>query len=283
MTNATRNATAPLESKPETDPDEVFQIVWLVGISVSLVGLALKISFFILIPKCRNFDEEVLLQLTIARTLNTICEYCIMYVRSSNVIKDIIYTMYMQTDLVLVLWMFVFSKNLYNKVVYVFPVEKPNLVVMSGLIWIISLPVGLICPSLLKLKHNVYFNIYYKVYAHIKLFVIVVNALIFFKIFSVAIRKGKSNAHSVKHYVKTAIIAFILICITSLQVLVTDILSFYYYSYTMLVKIFCVINSFQVIAISVIFVSLVNSKRNESAFRTISIQLKELVGQSANV
>lgn len=274
MVNATNNATV---SPSSLEIGEVFQALWLVGLAVSLLGLLSKIVLFLLIPKCRKFDEKLLFQLTLARTLNTSCEYhimCIPFDYSTTIVKDVVFGLYIQTDFVLVLWMFVFSKNLYNKVVLVFGVDRPSLVLTTALIWTVTLPVGALCPFLLKIG---YFSMYYNVYAHLKLLITVVNALIFVKIFNVAIRRGSTASRNTKDLVKTSIVAFILLCITSLQVLVTDILSFYYYQYTMLVNLFCVVNSYQVIAISVIFVILTKSQTRGSVLKSMSMKLREIV------
>ncbi|CAH2041679.1 unnamed protein product, partial [Iphiclides podalirius] len=272
MVNDTQNAT---QNTSSGELGEVYQALWLLGISVSLLGLLSKVALFVAIPKCRKFDEKLLFQLTLARTLNTGCEYHIMCVPfTSTVLKDIVFATYIQTDLVLVLWMFVFSKNLYNKVVLVFAVDKPRLALTAALIWTATLPFGALCPFLLKIRC---FTIYYQVYAHLKLLITLVNALIFVEIFNVAIKRGSSTGRNARDLVKSSIVAFILICITSLQVLVTDILSFYYYQYKMLVNLFCVVNSYQVVAISVIFVILTQSKTKQSVFKSVSFKLREFV------
>lgn len=233
------------------------------------------ICLFLIIPKCRKFDEQVLFQLAIARTMNTICEYYIVYyiINQHFIVINVIYTVYMQTDFVLLMWMFVFSKNLYDKVVNVFSIEKPTMFIRFVVIWTVSIPIGLLCPFLINIRK---FRLYYEVYAHVKLFIIIVNSLFFFKIFYVAITKA-NGTRNVRDIVKFAIIAFILICISSLQVFLTDILSFYYYKYMTLINIFCVMNSYQVVAFGVIFLNLASSNTNKSLVKSVSIKLSDLV------
>ncbi|XP_063624664.1 uncharacterized protein LOC134796397 [Cydia splendana] len=260
---------------------QVFKTPWLLGIAVSAVCLILQLLVLILIPNARKYDEKVLVQLTIARIVNTVCEFLISFENlEQGLFNDVVYGLYFQSDFALVSWMFIFTKNLYDKVVLVFVYEKIRLRIVSCLVWFLTLPVGVLCPVLLT-YYKEYWNIFYKSYSQVKFFMLLLNALIFVEIFHVACKIGVDRTKNVKHLVKTSVIAFILVCITSAQVLITDLLSYFIVGHEDIIYTFCVVNSFQTFAITIIFIILAGKKlKTDSIVVVILFELKKLLSTS---
>lgn len=261
--------------------EDVLTTFWLIGIGVSFVGLLVQLGLFVVVPNSRKFDEIILCQMAIARTLYTVCEYNIMFYFQyyGYIVKNAIFVLYFHSDVVLLCFMFIFSKNLYNKVVVVFPLQSYNLMVTTVVVWTVPLIVSLLCPFLINI-HDEYFQIFYNVYAHVKFFTCILNALVFIEIIRVAFsRSATNNTRNVRDFLKTSLIAFVLVSVTSLQLLITDIISYYYKQILsqLLVLIFCVINSYQVVALTGILFVLVRSKMNDSIVRLISIKLDDLM------
>ena len=251
--------------------EEVAVTLWLVGIFSSTMCLMLQSFLFICIPQSRKFDEVIVSEMTIARIINTILEFYIIYYSANEnyIVRVSAYLIYMHSDLVMLCFMFIFTKHLYNKIVVVFPMVTYNLSITSLITWLTPLPISFLGPILLEINSE-YYSIFLNVYTHVKFFICILNALVFVEIIRVAFRRNT--------FLKTAIITFVLVTVTSLQVLVTDLVN-YYYEYIRsrcLLLVFCVINSFQVLVLTGIFIILVKKKSNDSVLRRISIKLNYL-------
>lgn len=232
--------------------------IWISGIVLSTICLILQLVLFKILPRIRKIDQKILTQLTVARLLNTLLEFIMSHMLFNLYTRDIIFALYLQTDAVLVCWMFIYTKNLYDKVVLVFALQKWNFVHLSLLIWLLTIPIGVLCPVFLILE---YFTEYYKVYAWLKFIILTVNVLFFCKIFYVIITRSKKSNRNFTDIIKTCVISFILVCITSIQVFVTDILS-YLEASDNVTDPFCIINSFQVLAVTIIFLILAKNSGN---------------------
>ncbi|CAG9788276.1 unnamed protein product [Diatraea saccharalis] len=170
--------------------------------------------------------------------------------------------------------MFVFSKNLYDKIVIVYTRTKLSLLVVSILVWSLSLPFALIAIFTLKLSDPTYFYLYYKIYACLKFVIVSTNAVIYVKIFYVAFKKRMNRQRNISDISKTAFMAFLLVITTCLQVFITDVLSLF--NITVSVKIFGVINSFHAVLITIIFITILRAKMRESDARTTNVTMTEL-------
>jgi hypothetical protein len=272
------NESRPIQNLTRQEaPIELFQVFWLSGLAVSCVCFLLQIILFILLKSCRKTDEKILAQMTFARIMVTVTEYCIVYHNVVRTIfwKDLVYTVYFYVDFCLVVWMFVFSKNLYDKIVVVFSGKKLNLIVVSIFVWTFSLPFGLITIYLLKKLYIKQFLLYFKVYACIKFIIVTLNAIIYFRIFYIAFKRGAEKKRNFSETFKTVYVAFLLVLTTCLQVFVTDVLSLFNIN-AVSVKIFCVINSFHVVLITIIFIIILKTKLKESLTKTVSVRLSEM-------
>lgn len=241
----------------------ILKSLWLTGFFVSILALLLQFFVYIFVPWCRRFDEIVLTQISIARILNTASEYVIKTESSTHLISDaIIFLWNFHTDFVLCCWMFVFTKNLYDKVVTVFHFNwQRRLWIVSLIVWVIPLPLTLFTPILMicKLDHT-YFYYYYIVYCCVKILIMSLNGILFILVLKVAIPKYRSDRNR-KHMntLRTVITTLILLSISFLQVLSTDLLSILDIFQDMVINIFCVINSFQVLAVTDMFFVLVKN------------------------
>lgn len=252
---------------------EILVVLWIIGILASFLGSLLQISLLIIVRKGRKFDEIVMCQMTLARTMYTVMEYYFYHhvQDASFVTKLFIFFFYIYFDVVSLMLMFVFTQNLYNKVVVVFPLKSYNLVLVSAIVWIASVPVGILCPFLLSL-YNGSFGIFYKVYAYVKFIVCCINALIFIRIISVSL-KNVEKQRNIKDFLKTSAMAFVLVTVTCLQVLVTDLISFLYdkIKSDLLVSVFCVVYSYQAVICTGIFIVLIKTKINNPIIRVFAI------------
>uniref|UniRef100_A0A2H1WAB5 SFRICE_023168 n=1 Tax=Spodoptera frugiperda TaxID=7108 RepID=A0A2H1WAB5_SPOFR len=241
MSNATHTdakvneATLSFESTPEL-------CIRIVGIAISSLCLILQLVLYKIRPKIRKLDQKILTQLTVARLINSIMEMLMTDQYFNDYTKDLVFALYFHTDAALISWMFVFTKNLYEKVVLVFVLKKISFLILSLLVWIIVIPIGVLCPVSLVVD---FFLDYYKVYSWLKFIVLTMNLLFFGKIFYVIATRNQKTNRNMKDIVKTCIISFVLVCMTSLQVFINDILS--YLEMTTLSNIFCLINNYQVI------------------------------------
>lgn len=232
----------------------VIRVFWLSGIAVSAVCLLIQILTFAFIRISRKTDEKILTQITITRILATSSEYYLLYLRHSvRIYFDLLFTLYFVSDFALVCWMFVFTKNLYDKIVLVFPTSKLNLILTSIFIWTLSLPFGVIGVFMLN-KYIMYFVTYCKLYGLLKLLLVIFTLLIYIKIFYVAIKTRSGITRNVRDVIKSACVACLLITTTCLQILVTDLSTFINgVQNIMLAKTFCVINSYHSMFTTFIF------------------------------
>lgn len=277
--NSSILATVANFTKQE-DALDLFKTPWLVGICASYSGFVLQLIYLTLIPNCRKYDERVLTQLTIARSSNTVLEYLIMMNVIGKIkwriVKDILYVLYFHTDLVLVLWMYVFTKKLYDKVVIVFSTQDWSVLTISVIIWFLPLPIAVLLQYVLT-NHIYMFRICYRVYAFTKFLVLFMNLFLFINIFGVVFRRGVNNTRNKLDFMKAAVISFMLVSMTSLQVMATDLFSLFYGESDTLIKSFCVVNSYQVLLVTAIFVILANGKLKDPVMRVMSMRLKEIV------
>lgn len=237
---------------------------WLTGIAVSTTSFLCQIGFLLFYRPCRKYDEKTLCMLSFARTMNSIAELFVMKLIFKNVYHIILMT-YFYWDFVLVCWMFVFSKNLYDKVVAVFIVSQYSLTKVSIFIYTFSIVPALPCVLIgyMDLKT---FQIYYKAFACAKFLLLIINSYIFLRIFYVTFKNhGNLRTRSITHIVKAAIVSFILLCMTSLQTFIVDIYALVGRPGCLIPFTFCIINSFQTLAMTVIFAILITSKRRKSS------------------
>lgn len=207
-----------------------------------------------------------------------------MYVKLEDHVLDyVVCALYLQFDAALICWMFVFTKNLYDDIVKVFA-QKPSFTVVTAIIWGVSILIGLICPFLLILdkkyeseqNSTMIFEAYYQIYSTVKLVILIVNLVMFWSIFKVVIQKNDKTFRSV---LKTCVVSFILVTISSVQVFLqvafSEILSHYLETYP---EWFALIHSYQIIPITSIFVMITqNGCRNESLTEQI---MKKIVRET---
>lgn len=242
-------------------------ISWLVGVVLSGVCLILQVVLYVRIPASRKVDLKILTQITVARLIHVVLEFVIM---EDLIIDDwtrfIAFMVYGTSDCALITWMFLFSKNLYDKVIQVFTTKKVTFVLKSVLVWVLALPIGVLFPTLLHYELIYYFGVWCKVYSSLKFAVLVVNLFFFCRIFYVAMKRKLSG--NVKGVVRTCVISFILVSISSVQVLLTDLLSFF--DQNLVGVVFSVINSYQVLAVMIVFANLVRGFSGMSLHKAIS-------------
>lgn len=260
------NCTHVLEQHPIITP------FWLTGIAVSAVSFLCQIGLLFCYPPCRKYDEKTLCMLSLARTMNSVAEFNVV----NGVFQaeyDIILVTYFYWDFVLVCWMFVFSKNLYDKVVAVFNVPQYSLTKVAIIIYTVSILPSL--PSILiKFMEFKIFQIYYRVYASTKFVLLIINSYLFIRIFIVMFKNHGNRTRNIAHIVKAAVVSFILLCMTSLQTFIVDVYALIGNPGCLIPLSFCVVNSFQTLAMTIIFAILISSKIRKSSRLTVSFSNK---------
>lgn len=146
---------------------------------------------------------------------------------------------------------------------------------MTVLVWTVTFPIGLICPILMKLEMTYsnsaefkYLNIAYMDYSIVKVMILVINLYLHGVIFKEAVMKG--------NILKTCLVSFALANITSAQTMAQIIVSDLQFEITYpdvlypdVALVFSVINSYQIIPITAMFVMLVQNQSKESLTKLI--------------
>lgn len=269
--------------------EQIKYVFWFLGISFSVVCLLAQMFIYIVLPLSRKLDQKILTHLTVARLLNSIIEYLILRLKTTSlpILRDVIFAVYLQTDTALFCWMFFFTKILYFKMVQeVFAMnDKISFILVSVTIWLGTLLIGILCPVFLNIDlHNrkngrdtKHFVMFYDVYGIVKFIILTINLLFFCRIFWVAMKMKTERDVNVKGVLKTCLVSFILVSITSLQVLLTDFSSYFLNKYEQLNLDFKVINSFQVLAITTIFVILTKGICKDSLGKTLILKCQRLM------
>lgn len=247
-----------------TDPhDQIVIPLWIFGISLSSLCFILQALILIFIPKTRNLDQKIIIQLTLVRVIYSITEYEIIYVEPmSSALVFILFSVYQQCEVVFLCWTFVFTKNLYNKIVIAFKTDKFHYALYTFLIWISGYLIGMMCPILLNYSYY-HYKIFYLVFAFAKLCVICYNVWLFYGIYSVLIKcRTTKHENNVKDVLKICINTFIIVSISFLHVFIFDSLTFFCGRNIIVSYISGILNSFQTTAFTIIFMILVHSARS---------------------
>lgn len=255
----------------ETIEYNLIKTLWLSGLSISGVAFTIQVLVLVVFSWSRRFDEIVITQLAAARIANSISEFLILYGEITLMKRNVLFFFSFYTDFVLVCWMFVFTKNLYNKFVIVFTSDCNRWFFTSAIVWAIPLPVGLGPAFDITIDQ---FLIFYNVYCVLKFLLLIIISIIFIKMLRVAVKSYRSDAvnKKLRDTLKICIFHFIILCISCLQVLLTDIISTMIYSNLLgdsAILWNCVVNSYQVCAVFVIFVILVKGHMKKDKIKTI--------------
>lgn len=129
--------------KDLTNIQHVTRILEIIGLVLSTVGVLLQVIWFAIDKKIRSKDQKILLQLSMASLFLT----CL------NELRNLIYLNYiywivrvavnLEIRLVILTWLYIFTYNLYDKVVND-TVRENNLVKQSILVWIVPIPFAVI-------------------------------------------------------------------------------------------------------------------------------------------
>lgn len=282
MENATLNLTEIfLPNYGLGSAVDVLRYIWFLGIAVSVLGILIQVFFFSLFSESRKFDQKVLFQLSIAKLISTSCEHVICITPIGALTREIFITFYMLTDWILFLLEYVFAKNLYDKVVIAYTMQKVSLTLLSGAIWTSGILIG-IFRFYLEKKYKTYVKLMQFILAGIKLFILVMNILFFSKIFKVVVTRRNQKDQNMSAIIKICAISFALVCITTLQGLLSVIMIDIYLHFISQFKnftyrAFCVANSFQIVVITVIFVVLVKNGTDDNVMKSVKQKLLNAV------
>lgn len=117
----------------------VIDVSATIGMALSTFAFALLLLTAVLFHEWRkNYKNQLLIQFMFARFLYTLRRYKLnmVYVFDENVVVKIRIFMLVYTELALVLWMFIFSKHMYDCFVKVFNGTRPNLCIVTLVTWL---------------------------------------------------------------------------------------------------------------------------------------------------
>lgn len=217
---------------------ETAEYLWMTGIAVSTICLIAQTVLYILRPRIRKMDQKVLMQLAVTRLLYstfTLIETSRrVHVQQTEVYHLVVIRLFGLMDIALRWWMCAYTKNLYDKIVKVFVPDKWSFLKLSLVVWgssvvLFALDYGLV--YLLKTYDIALIGL--PVWIGLKCIPVFINFIFFCKVFYIALRAKTASrncnniamANSTTNFgslVKICVISFILVCITSVQILVDD-------------------------------------------------------------
>lgn len=238
----------------------LLQTFWLSGLLLSTVCLMLQTLFYIQIACSRRLELMILTQLSLARLFNVILEYLMINVSlATPMILEGVFALYLQTDATLIVWLFIFTKNIYDKYITVYK-SKMNFALLSAIVWIATIPLGILFPVFLTIDCNnrsrYYFKMFYELYTIMKFITLAVSLIMLGKVCAVELKRSNKGLLRVFSF-------FLMISIPTLQVLLSDACSFGFGDQEVSTM-FSVVNSYQVIVFTIIFVVLVRNVRKAS-------------------
>lgn len=263
--------------------DTTSVVFWLGGITTSSVCLLIQILLYVVVPSSRKLDQMILTQLTIARMGKDIDNFVMMALQINDLevlCAHVTLGLNLLTDAAITFWMFIFTKNLYDKVIQVFTLRETNFVVLSVCVWLLTVPIGIVCPVFLSFNFR-YCNIFYIAFVVIKFIILSINFMFFCRIFWVII--NLKTDRDLKRLIKTCVVSLILLLITSLQAIVevmfVDVSTYFFVliKYKDLGHTFKIINSYQVLAITAIFIVLSRDPQHDSIKKTLVVKLKNIM------
>lgn len=228
----------------ETETDiQVFdteKYLHLTGIIFSTTCFISKIRLLILHRKIRKYDQKLLMQLAVARLIHSALFYLMIYYREKLFYVIGLSGLPMMTEIALRWWMFIYTKNLYEKMVKVFVSEKWSFLQLSLVIWITSplltaLFHGLICLLWEFDALGFHFRPVSITLTVFKAIPLCVNFVLFIIVFYTIV-KTKMTARNCDRItnvnfnikftivIKICVISFILVSLTSVQLFVVDVL-----------------------------------------------------------
>lgn len=155
----------------------------------------------------------------------------------------------------------------------VFALNKTSFVLISVLNWVLTVPIGVMCFMLMIIDPN-YYGLLYYMYAFVKFIILALNLLIFCRLFWEVIKKNTESDANKKSMLKTCAVSFVLLCVLGVQaflqlVLLLGLVSYFTVYAEQIVFVYLIMNSFQVVAITTIFVILTKASCDDSLWKTV--------------
>uniref|UniRef100_A0A2A4JT21 G-protein coupled receptors family 2 profile 2 domain-containing protein n=1 Tax=Heliothis virescens TaxID=7102 RepID=A0A2A4JT21_HELVI len=223
--------------KNETSFWTIFTFAWSsVGIALSAAALALLILTAVLFAEWRkNYKNQQLIQFMLARFLYTSVRFFadiqymfqICAISERSVFLDILAVIY--SELVLIAWMFVFSRQIYIGLVKVFTTENANIWTVSLCAWLGPAVAALLLNLLFYAGHDTnhrYLLIYILL---VKWPILISNAVLLIK----ALRSVLKNNMNPENNTKIVIVMIILIFTFCFQQMVLDICKIAFFKLTL--------------------------------------------------
>lgn len=196
------------------------------GILLSATTVILLILTAILFKEWReSYKNQLLIQFMIARFIYTFVRYfydvkrvfgfcvrhdCIIYLDQFSMVY---------TEATLISWMFVFTKQMYDSLVKVFAIEKPNIIKVSLLTWILPGIVSVILYCLFYLQNDSDFQYFYMYILLVKWPVLIGTAVLLIIILRSVMKTNKNSAGKNSRIV---FVMILLICMFCVQQLILD-------------------------------------------------------------
>lgn len=191
--------------------NQVIFIVISAGMAISVIALSLLILTAILFVEWRNsYKNQLLIQFMFARFLYTVVRFF-----SSFLTLEVVLFAY--SEMALISWMFVFSRQMYLSLVKVFDTEKKNIWKMSCYVWI---PPGVISFLLYWYTKKFYNSIVYCAILIVLTWPVLVANGVLLIIILKSVLKNKKNF---KKNLKIILVTVVMVIIFCLQQIYKDI------------------------------------------------------------
>lgn len=220
-------------------PDNVTSLLAKISLSASSLGIVLcGVSLIllaltaILFAEWRNsYKNQLLIQLILARYVYTLVRYGYdirQYFRLNVTVDYQIYLNHffmVYTELTLVVWMYVYTKQMYRSLVHVFDPDQPNIWKVTITTWFLPGLVTLFIHSIYYLQNYSSFTTFILYLIIFKWPFLVLNAIMLIRILKSLVKNKK------KTNFKAIILIYILIFVFCFQQLFVDIYRVLYISY----------------------------------------------------
>ena len=220
------------------------------AIVVSSVCLILQGVLSVVKPKLSHVDQNILIQLTVARLLTTCLEFVLntlrvdIYYRTTE--ENMLVSLFYHLFAVVMLWMFVYAKNLRDQVMSKPVSQQWSLTAVSLLIWCFMIPMGVLNFAFSFAAKYEYLTVYFKVFSAITVLILTLNVLFNCEILYQIISWKLYYTNIIIKFVTS----FILVYVIAIGVIMTT-----YFTVSKTVSFFfLVFNVFLVIPITVMFV-----------------------------
>lgn len=221
----------------------------IIAILVSSLCLIVQGVLPVFKSTLRHVDQTILLQLTVTRLVATCLEFVqtfSMDFSPGSIMWTVLKALLDHMVIVIICWMFVYSKNLRDQVLFKSVSQQWDVTVVSVLIWLLMIPIGVSIAICFTEIYKRYLKIYCEVFSALKVILLTLNVLFDCEI----IYQMVSHKFNFANIIIKFVISFILGYVMAISVIMTT----YFTVSKTVVFVFFMFNLFQLLPITVIYV-----------------------------